>query len=367
LLSVSCDSVGTIEGAVTTSGTGGTAAVQPSGAAGTASVGAGAAGVSGTTSGTAGTGSATGVAGTGGAGRGGAGTTGAAGTTVGGSGAAGTGAAGTGVTTGAAGTGAAGTSAIPQVPRCKRGEAYDANSLADLTSLSKGITWWYNWGVAPEKAVAADYARLGLEFVPMIWGGDPNVAEVVKQIPAGAKYILGFNEPNFGAQSNITAQEAAARWPKIMEIARQKNLKIGSPSPQYCAGDCNDTDPFHWLDTFFAACTGCQVDFITTHWYACTADALKNHLSKFKKYGKPVWVTEFSCMDAGDHTPAGELAYMKIAVDILEKDPMVARYAWFTGRWSNPNGISLLGSAAGALTDLGNAYMTLPAPGTCGP
>jgi hypothetical protein len=58
---------------------------------------------------------------------------------------------------------------------------------------------------------------------------------------------------------------------------------------------------------------------------------------------------------------------MKTAVDILEKDPMVFRYAWFTGRWANPSGISLLGSASGALTELGTLYTTLPAPGVCGP
>jgi hypothetical protein len=370
-----CDNVGVIGGPITngTSGAAGTRATEVTG------TGTGVAGVSGGGSGTAGTGTTSGAAGsasgtTGVAGRGAAGTTGAAGTGSS-SGAAGTGsstgAAGTGSTTGAAGkTGAAGTSgaagAAVQVPHCKRGEAYQANSVADLQALSKGMSWWYNWTIAPEKAVAAEFEKMGLEFVPMIWGGDPNVADVVKQIPASAKYILGFNEPNFGAQSNITAQEAAARWPKIMEIARQRNLKIGSPSPQYCAGNCNDTDPFHWLDAFFAACTNCQVDFLTTHWYACTADALKSHLAKFKKYGKPLWVTEFSCMDAGDHTPAGEQAYMRTAVDILEKDPMVARYAWFTGRWTNPSGISLLNSASGSLTDLGNLYTSLPATAVCG-
>jgi hypothetical protein len=72
-------------------------------------------------------------------------------------------------------------------------------------------------------------------------------------------------------------------------------------------------------------------------------------------------------MDAGDHTPAGEQAYMKTALQILENDPMVFRYAWFTGRWPNPSGISLLGSGSGMLTDLGNLYMTSAATNVCGP
>jgi Glycosyl hydrolase catalytic core len=369
-----------------TPGTGGIGSQPPpgsTGAAGTAANPTGTAGSIGSGSG-AGTGNGTGAAGTG-SGTGAAGT-GAAGTS-------GTGAAGTGSGTGAAGTrsGTGGTApsggadaaagsgstvrdagasepAGPPVSHinCKRGEAYASNSVADLQTLSKGMTWWYNWTTSPEKAVAADFDRIGIEFVPMIWGGDPNVATIVKQIPNSAKYLLGFNEPNFGAQSHIPAPQAAALWPKIEDIARQKNLMIGSPSPNYCAGNCNDTDPIHYLDTFFAACTGCKVDFIAAHWYACTGDALKNYLAKLKKYGKPIWLTEFSCMDAGDHSEAGELAYMKTAVAILEADPMIFRYSWFTGRWPNPAGVSLLG-ASGQLTALGDQYMTLPGASVCGP
>ena len=57
---------------------------------------------------------------------------------------------------------------------------------------------------------------------------------------------------------------------------------------------------------------------------------------------------------------------MKTALQILEADPTVFRYSWFTGRWPNVPGISLLGGASGSLTDLGNLYMTLPASSVCG-
>ena len=339
------------------------------GAAGSGnSPGAGTAGTGNAGSGTASTGSAgTGVSAGGTAGAatttGAGGNVGAAGS-VGPAGAAGsTGAAGATTMTGAAGSG----STLPPVmmPHCKRGEAYQSNSLADLTVLSKGISWWYNWTTSPDQGVATTFQTTGVEFVPMIWGGTPDPATIEKQIPKSAKYLLGFNEPNFGAQSHIPAAQAAALWPKIEQIAHDMNLKIGSPAPNYCAGDCNDTDPIHYLDTFFAACTGCQVDFIAAHWYACTGDALKNYLSKLKKYGKPIWLTEFSCMDAGDHSAAGEQTYMKAALDILENDPTIFRYSWFTGRWPDPSGVSLLGGD-GQLTDLGNLYVTTPATGVCG-
>jgi hypothetical protein len=349
----------------------GTGAGSGTGVAGSGSSGSGAAGSTGTGTGTAGTGSSgTGTAGTGT-------TTGAAGATS--TGSAGSGTAGTGTTTGAAGatstgtagvTGAAGTGSLPPVmtPHCKRGEAYGSNSLADLTALSKGISWWYNWSTSPDKGVATTFQQTGVEFVPMVWGikgGLPDPATIEKQIPKGAKYILGFNEPNFASQSNIPAAQAASLWPRIMQIAKDLNLKIGSPAPNYCAGACNDTDPIHYLDTFFAACTGCQVDFIAAHWYACDGPALTHYLGLLKKYGKPIWLTEFSCMDAGDHSVAGEEAYMKTALQILENDPMIFRYSWFTGRWTNPAGVSLL-AGDGQLTELGNQYITTPATGVCG-
>jgi hypothetical protein len=341
-----------------------------SGNAGTGSSAVGTAGTNGPGSGAAGTGSGT----TGTAGTAGSSSTGTAGTTSSTTGTAGsavsTGTAGS-MTTGAAGaSGAAGSGGLPPLttPHCKRGEAYGSNSLADLTALSKGISWWYNWSTSPDKGVATTFAQTGVEFVPMVWGikgGLPDPATIEKQIPKGAKYILGFNEPNFASQANIPAAQAASLWPRIMQIAKDLNLKIGSPAPNYCAGACNDTDPIHYLDTFFAACTGCQVDFIAAHWYACDGPALTHYLGLLRKYNKPVWLTEFSCMDAGDHSVAGEETYMKTALQILENDPMIFRYSWFTGRWTNPAGVSLL-AGDGQLTELGNQYISTPATGVCG-
>jgi hypothetical protein len=388
LAAASCTSIGQIDdrprGGSGAAGTGVQSTGTPGSAgsgfsdtgSGTANMGGSATGTAGTSetgSGTAGASSGTGTAGTGTT----AGTAGAM-TTTGAAGAmTSTGTAGTGttagtagatMTTGAAGATATGTAGSGGLPHCKRGEAYQSNSLADLTTLSKGISWWYNWSTSPEKGVATTFQQSGVEFVPMIWGvknGPPDPATIEKQIPKGSKYILGFNEPNFGAQSNITAAQAAALWPRIMQIAKDLNLKIGSPAPNYCAGNCNDTDPIHYLDTFFAACTGCQVDFIAAHWYACDGPALTHYLGLLKKYNKPIWLTEFSCMDAGDHSVAGEEAYMKTALQILENDPMIFRYSWFTGRWTNPSGISLL-AGDGQLTELGTQYVTTPATGVCG-
>jgi hypothetical protein len=243
----------------------------------------------------------------------------------------------------------------------KRGLAYGSNSNADLATLATGIGWWYNWSPAPDGTLTGPASALPLEFVPMIWGGTFDTAKLATQIPSGAKYLLTFNEPNFGAQSNLTPQQAAALWPQIQAFADAHQLAIVSPALNYCGGNCNATTPFAWLDAFFAACSGCRVDYIGAHWYACTKSALQGYLQQYEtRYGKPIWLTEFSCLDSSNITTAVETQYQADAVALLEGDPMVFRYAWFTGRSTQQPAIDLL-AGSGQLTPLGQAYLSLPA------
>ena len=151
---------------------------------------------------------------------------------------------------------------------------------------------------------------------------------------------------------------AAALWPQVEQIAAMKNLQLVSPATNYCAGSCNRTDPFVWLDDFFKACPNCKVDYIGVHWYACTVDALKDHVTKMKKYNKPIWVTEFACVDGGPWSQDQVKAYAVAATAWLEQEPSVFRYSWFSGRTDISN-ISLLG-ASGELTAVGTAYVNAP-------
>jgi O-glycosyl hydrolase len=196
----------------------------------------------------------------------------------------------------------------------------------------------------------------------MVWGGTFDPATLEKQVPAGTKYLLTFNEPNFGSEANLTPAQAAALWPQIEAFAKARGMKIVSPAVNYCGSPCNETDPFMWLQKFFAACTGCQVDYVAMHWYACTKAALTSTLAKYEQqFAKPLWVTEFSCLDDKSKVDDGdELIYMQDAVAALEADPMVFRYAWFTGRSTGSPPVSLLAATSGQLTPLGQKYVTLP-------
>ena len=122
------------------------------------------------TSGTSGGGGASGTSG------------GPAGTTGGATGSAGRGGAG-----GASATGGAGGAAMTG---CKRGIA---TNTAPGAAFFPAITWWYDWSLTGGP-------NTGIQFVPMIWGS----STVNGTIPAGSKFVLGFNEPNFHAQSNLT-------------------------------------------------------------------------------------------------------------------------------------------------------------------
>jgi PKD repeat protein len=239
----------------------------------------------------------------------------------------------------------------------KRGMAYGHHSQADLDKVAEGISWWYNWSSTPDDAIKNYYSSLGVEFVPMMWNDNYTVANAIAQIPAGAKYLLAFNEPNFNVESNMTPAQAAAAWPKIEQIAAARNLQIVSAAAAYCGGSvciAGYTDPVKWHDDFFAACPACKVDYIAFHNYESTVGGLTALVGNMKKYNRPIWVTEFAYWD--NDTEANKITYLQNAVSAFENDPDIFRYSWFTGR-STPNpSVSLLG-ADGLLKPLGTAYI----------
>jgi hypothetical protein len=252
--------------------------------------------------------------------------------------------------------GGSGGSTPEPATECKRGLAW-ASSQATNAALRPSITWWYNWGAGAE-AMAA-----GLEFVPMVWGNPFDVADVVDAIPQGASTLLGFNEPNFFEQADLSAAEAAGAWPWIEDVAAQRGLSIASPAVNFCGDDeaktgpCHDTNPIDYLTEFFASCASCKIDYIAVHWYNCDGESLQWYLDQFKAFGKPIWLTEFACGFGGDTSAAGQEAYMRVAVPILEADPAIHRYAWFSG---DPIPGARLVNGDGSLTPLGQVYVDLP-------
>ncbi len=273
---------------------------------------------------------------------------------------------------------------------CKRGLAYGHNSSADLTVLSNGISWWYNWDQKPDSGVAGMYKNLGVDFVPMIWG-ESHISRAMNDIPSGMKTLLGFNEPNFGSQSNLTPERAAELWAQIEQIAASKGIsKIASPAVNYCGGSCTDTSPINWLKRFYAACrarygaNGCKVDYTAYHSYVCQLNWLQGKIQEFTSahnaalansdpadnsdFNKPIWLTEFACGDKPSTwtsiTLQNQIDYVNAAVPWLEGDSRIMRYAWFSGRTTAVPNASILG-ADGQLTELGKAYLAKAHNSSC--
>ncbi|PXW23122.1 glycoside hydrolase family protein [Paraburkholderia caballeronis] len=247
--------------------------------------------------------------------------------------------------------------------------AYDLASAGDMAAVSPNVSWWYNWSPTPNAGLPADYeTRFGMEFIPMLWNGNFNDAQIVAYLSAhpSIKYLLVLNEPNLVDQANMTPSQAAALWPRYEAIAAQTGVKIVGPAmnwgtlPGY-------SDPIVWLDAFYAdyeAANGGRaprIDYLAMHWYDY---GLAQQLDRLDKYGKQIWVTEFANWHGGSDgsqidTLAAQQAQMQEMVTTCEMRPDVFRYAWFTGRENpDPHFTSLLG-AEGQLTPLGTEYLKL--------
>lgn len=260
----------------------------------------------------------------------------------------------------------------------KRG--FSENNLAyvaDLQVLSKGCTWFYNWGAQPNSSLN-DYigADKSIEFVPMAWNGSYSIDQLRAYYTAhpNDKYLLGFNEPNFKAQANMTPTQAAEKWPALEALADELGLKLVGPALNYPDGAINDGvtyQPTDWMDQFIAAYKELygkepKIDYLALHCYMDYAVAMESFVENFaKRYNKQVWLTEFCAWEDKNITATTQMSHMLPKLQVLEKSSNVFRYAWFKARNSNtypyynlveyPNASK--GITAGTLTDLGFAYL----------
>jgi len=252
----------------------------------------------------------------------------------------------------------------------KRGLAYDFPVSEDIESIYKGVSWFYNWAYLPaqDENIPETIKECDIMYIPMAWNGGIQI-ETLRQYyreNPQVKYLLGFNEPNFIEQANMTPTAAAAKWPVLEEIAREFGLKIIGPAVNYGpnGGSVSEngiiySDPVDYLDAFFAACPDCQVDYIALHCYMSTVSSLKSFIDRFRKYDKPIWLTEFCAWDDGT-TEVSQRKYMADAVNYLETDPIIDKYSWFIGRWATAFPyMQTYGRNPGQLTNIGEVYVNM--------
>lgn len=248
----------------------------------------------------------------------------------------------------------------------KRGVSYNFQiPIEDANLLGKGVSWFYNWGPNITEAVNTPTSANKIDFFPMAWTGNfnANAIRTFKLLHPECEYILAYNEPNLTDQANMTPKQAAAIWPSLRAIATELNMKIVSPAMNY--GTLSSYgDPLVWLDEFFTLVPTTDVDAIAVHCYMANASSLAWYLNRFKKYDKPLWLTEFCAWESSIKSVADQMKYMSDAVNYLEANPLVLRYAWFIPRASGsvesyPYMQLLTKTAPYALSDLGKVYINM--------
>jgi RNA polymerase sigma factor (sigma-70 family) len=198
------------------------------------------------------------------------------------------------------------------------------SALAD-----SGATWYYTWSTTHSGVTTP----VGAQFVPMIWGAKSVTANALAQAKAAGPDLLGFNEPDMAAQSNMSVEQALDLWPQLQSTG----ATLGSPAVAF-GGDT----PGGWLDRFLAGAAqrGYRVDFITLHWYGrdfVTSNAvnqLKSYIEAvYNRYHKPIWLTEYALINFGGGSkfpsPDQQAAFVTASTKMLGGLSFVQRYAWF--------------------------------------
>lgn len=245
----------------------------------------------------------------------------------------------------------------PQAPSAHlmKGIAYrqlepEGEECSDLEKLN--VSWYYNW--TPEPNCPGKEDR---EFIPMIWSGhylvDDNYEKyLVPLIGADYPALLGYNEPNWEGQAEMSVEEALQYWPMLEETG----LRLGSPATTGRSG-------LDWTIEFMngARARGYRIDFLALHWYGdCSGSGdLKAFLDYYDAFAMPMWLTEWSCYK---EDMATNTAFLEKVIPVLESYERLERYAWYANRTTSESyaGAALL-DTAGRPTPAGEVYIKLPA------
>lgn len=220
--------------------------------------------------------------------------------------------------------------AAPASRSSRKGVSAWSFSGVSQALTQSGATWYYTWATTHSGISTPS----GIGFVPMIWGaGSVTTANLAQAKKTGSKYLLGFNEPDMSAQSNMTVEKALSLWPQLQNTG----MALGSP-----AVATGGATPGGWLDRFMsgAASKGYRVDFICLHWYggdfnsSRATSQLKSYLSAvYNRYHKPIWLTEYALINFSNGTSypsqAQQAAFVTSSIAMLDSLSYLARYAWF--------------------------------------
>ncbi|KAF5327820.1 hypothetical protein D9619_004571 [Psilocybe cf. subviscida] len=192
------------------------------------------------------------------------------------------------------------------------------------------IGWWYDWSPNPSKPGKP-------VAVPMLWGNgtagqqDAQRLKAFEQITNDPPYVLGFEEPDCptgSGSAGMSVKDGVSKWEALIAPMKAKGTRLGSPSM------CKQADET-WLAQFAKAITT-PWDFTAIHINKNSLDGVKKDMAHYETYGKPIWVTEFACVDDNKKfepcTDQSEInAFINDVVDYFEGNSNVFAYAYSNG------------------------------------
>ncbi|KAJ7030429.1 glycosyl hydrolase catalytic core-domain-containing protein [Mycena alexandri] len=198
------------------------------------------------------------------------------------------------------------------------------------SSLQNHIGWWYDWTPNPAQKGSA-------VPVPMLWGGgsadgaDSSRLAAFEKITTAPQYMLGFEEPDCpsgGGSAGMSVSEGVSVWEAHIAPFKAKGTKLGSPSM------CKQVAET-WLKQFSEQIST-DWDFTNIHVNKNNMDGVRADLDHYASYGKPIWVSEFACVDDSTGfepcTDQGEInTFINDIVDLFQGDSRVAAYAYSNG------------------------------------
>lgn len=163
-------------------------------------------------------------------------------------------------------------------------------------------------------------------------------------------YVLGFNEPDCtsGESSALSVSDAVSTWEEYIAPLGNAGALLISPAM------CKQLDEDFLMP--FQQAISTPSDVVAVHIYKTNVDDVKKVLDYYgNKYGKPMWVTEFGCVDDTSFTPCWEQwranQFVNDVVNLFENDNRVYAYA------PADVGNSWTIGSAGALTETGQTYL----------
>ena len=254
-----------------------------------------------------------------------------------------------------------GPDTMPEVKgAAKRGVCFNNLSAAQVTSLMGGgnVTWAYNWGETPVNTTGNNPAKIGTEgslaFMPMTWGSNFSEAKLREYLDSvndedkeSVKCLLGFNEPNLGANVGGCAMlpdEAAELWPTLEKIVEDYGLLLASPAMQYSGETLSNgkvySTPESWLNEFIDSYRenndgkNPRMDYIALHSYMMWPGSVtEGYCDKYAKmYNRKVLLTEFCSWNDDEgigNNPKIQRQKTSQKIEAMDQDPYVAGYAWF--------------------------------------